>query len=77
MKVKEISYVVGSTTDFLTIESESTKVAVNMGKIVSISTTLSKTVEIKCVGNERIELEDVELSEVLNTISCCGDDNIY
>lgn len=77
MKVKEISYVVGSTTDFLTIESESAKVAVNMGKLVSISTTPSKTVEIKCVGNERIELEDVELSEVLDAISCCGDDDIY
>lgn len=77
MKVKEISYVVGSTTDFLTIESESTKVAVNMDKIVSISTTPSKTVEIKCVGNERIELEDVELSEVLDIIACCGDDDIY
>ena len=77
MKVKEISYVVGSTTDFLTIESESTKVAVNMGKIVSISTTPSKTVEIRCVGNERIELEDVELSKVLDTIARCGDDNIY
>lgn len=77
MKVKEISYVVGSTTDFLVIESESTKVAVNMGKIISISTTPSKTVEIKCVGNERIELEDVDQSEVLDTIACCGDDDIY
>ena len=77
MKVKEITYVIGSTADFLTVESESTKVAINMAKIISISTTPSKNVEIRCVDNERIELEDVELSEVLDTIACCGEDDIY
>lgn len=74
MKVNSINYVVGNDCDMLHIVGEDSEVAVSISNIVTINSKPNNNVEIRCVENERIMLEDTALSHVLEIIENAGMD---
>lgn len=76
MKVNSIKYVVGSDCDMLHIENDTNEIAVSISKIVTIRSIPSNSVEIRCVENERIVLEETPLSQVLEVIENAGLDEM-
>lgn len=76
MKVNSINYVVGNDCDMLHIVGEGSEVAVSISNIVTINSKPNNNVEIRCVENERIMLEDTALSQVLEVIENAGLDEM-
>ena len=74
MKVNSINYVVGNDCDMLHIVGEGSEVAVSISNIVTINSKPNNNVEIRCVENERVMLEDTALSHVLEIIENAGMD---